>query len=120
MFTLGHSSSVQMACRLVCRPVIIIILSPDRATKFWAIVVHMYRAWQKKLHASARDDSHKTEIHKYLWILMTERDPAIFQNNIQTFQTFWGKKNQSSFPTSKTTMLTELASTRKLIYTNSY
>jgi len=91
MFTLGHSSSVQMACRLVCRPVVIIIFSPDRATKFWAIVVHMYKAWQKKLHASACDDSHKTEIHKYLWILMTERDPAIFQNNID-ISNFLGEK----------------------------
>ena len=52
----------------------------------------MDRAWQKKLHASVRDDGHKAEIYKYLWMLMTEGDPTVFQNNLEAFQTFWEKK----------------------------
>ena len=52
----------------------------------------MDRAWQKKLHASVRDDGHKAEIYKYLWMLMTEGDPTVFQNNLEAFRTFWEKK----------------------------
>ena len=52
----------------------------------------MYRAWQKKLHASVNDDGHKAEIYKYLWMLMTEGDPTVFKKNLEAFQTFWERK----------------------------
>ena len=37
---------------------------------------------RKKLHASVRNDSHKAEMYKYLWMLMTEGDPTVFQKNL--------------------------------------
>ena len=54
----------------------------------------MCRAWQKKLHASVRNESHKAEIYKYLWMLMTEGDPTVFQNkkNLEAFHIFWERK----------------------------
>ena len=52
----------------------------------------MHRAWQKKLHALVHDGEHKAEIYKYLWILMTEGDPEVFQENIAAFQTYWNEK----------------------------
>lgn len=47
---------------------------------------------RKKLHASVRNDSHKAEMYKYLWMLMTEGDPTVFQKNLEAFQTFWERK----------------------------
>jgi len=51
----------------------------------------MYRAWQEKLNTLVRDEGHKAEIYKYLWMLMTEGDPTVFQNSLKAFQTFWTK-----------------------------
>lgn len=48
-----------------------------------------YRAWQKKLHALVKDDCHKAEIYKFLWMLMTEEDVSVFHTNIDLFITFW-------------------------------
>lgn len=50
------------------------------------------RAWQRKLHALVQDDSHKAEIYKYLWMLMTEGDPEVFQQNMEGFMKFWETK----------------------------
>ena len=53
----------------------------------------MYRAWQKKLHASVHDEGHKAEIYNYLWMLMTEGDPTVFKKkNLEAFQIFWERK----------------------------
>jgi hypothetical protein len=54
--------------------------------------VCIYRAWQKKLHALVRDDGHKAEIYKYLWMLMAEGDPQVFQESIGAFLTYWEGK----------------------------
>ena len=52
----------------------------------------MCRAWQKKLHALVHDNSHKAEIYKYLWMLMTEADVGVFQRSLEAFQAFWERK----------------------------
>ena len=52
----------------------------------------LYRAWQKNLHGYVKDDQHKAEIYKYLWLLLTEEDPDIFQKNLQTFISLWQER----------------------------
>ena len=53
----------------------------------------MCRAWQKKLYASVRNESHKAEIYKYLWMLMTEGDPTVFQKKkLGSFSYILGKE----------------------------
>ena len=41
-------------------------------------------------------NSHKAEIYKYLWMLMSEGDPALFQESMEAFQTVW-KTKESGF-----------------------
>ena len=53
---------------------------------------YIYRAWQKKLHASVHDDGHKAEIYKYLWMLMTEGDPTVFQKKPGGISNILGKE----------------------------
>lgn len=48
-----------------------------------------FRAWQKKLHALIKNQSHKAEIYKYLLILMTEEDKTVLHTNIELFMDFW-------------------------------
>lgn len=50
---------------------------------------YYYRAWQKNLHSLVQNDTHKAEIYKYLWLLMTSRDPEAFQNDIKAFVSLW-------------------------------
>ena len=53
---------------------------------------YIYRAWQKKLHASVHDDGHKAKIYKYLWMLMTEGDPTVFQKKPGGISNILGKE----------------------------
>ena len=50
------------------------------------------RAWQKKLHTLVCDDSHKAEIYKYLWMLITQEDPIEFHKSMEAFEQFWERK----------------------------
>ena len=62
------------------------------AAKLWSksnIISLLYRAWQKKLHSLLQDSDHKAEIYKYLWMLVVEADPEVFQEKMATFVTFW-------------------------------
>ena len=54
--------------------------------------MHAYvacRAWQRKLHSLVTDDTHKAEIYKYLWMLLTEGDKQVFSENLQSFIQYW-------------------------------
>ena len=35
------------------------------------------------------DNSHKAEIYKYLWMLLTEGDKQVFSENLQSFLRYW-------------------------------
>ena len=47
------------------------------------------RAWQKNLHSLVQNDTHKAEMYKYLWLLMTSQDPEDFQHDIKAFILLW-------------------------------
>ena len=91
----------------------------DRYVNLWLTnnLSHISRAWQKKLHAEAwsfHDNGHEAEIYKYVWMLMTEQDPTVFQETWRHFKHSGKRRSQGSFPTSKITMLTELVSKPKV------
>lgn len=39
-----------------------------------------------------KDDQHKAEIYKCLWLLLTEKDPDIFQKELETFISLWQER----------------------------
>ena len=53
---------------------------------------HTCRNWQKNLHCLVHDSIHKAEIYKYLWILITEPDQAVFSDKMNAFIQFWKTK----------------------------
>lgn len=50
--------------------------------------VHYIAGHGKRNYALVRDDGHKPEIYKYLWMLMAEGDPQVFQESLSAFQTW--------------------------------
>ena len=62
------------------------------STNIYTIYPFGCRAWQRKLHSLVKVDTHKAEIYKYLWMLMTEGEADVFTKNLHAFLQFWETK----------------------------